>query len=118
MFDGQATPQHLDEDLTELPGRKVVEEGVDDRAEVEKGVSYRVEDHIAPEVGQRPAGLWNCGHHEATDLVGKPEYHEGRHNEACRESGKQKKIYFCNIYLCICPYIYSVCTVYRSGRNY
>lgn len=75
VFDGQATPQHLDEDLTELSGRQVVEERVDDRAKVEEGVGHRVEDDIAPEVGQRPAGLWNCGHHEAADLVRKPEHH-------------------------------------------
>lgn len=81
MFDGQVASQHLDEDLPELSGGQVVEERVDDRAEVEEGVGHRPEGDVAPEEGDGPAGLWHGGHHEAADLVGKPAHHQGGHDE-------------------------------------
>lgn len=81
MFDGEAAPQHLDEDLPELSGREVVEERVDDGAEVEEGVGHWVESDVAPEVGSGPAGLGNGSHHKTTNLVGKPAHHQGSHDE-------------------------------------
>lgn len=81
VFDGEAAPQHLDENLPELPGGQVVEQRVDDGAEVEEGVGHRVENDVAPEVEASPTGLRNGSHHEATDLVGKPAQHQGGHDE-------------------------------------
>lgn len=81
VFDGEAAPQHLDEHLPELSGGEVVEERVDDGAQVEEGVGHRVENHVAPEEGGSPAGLGHGGHHEATDLIGKPADHQGSNDE-------------------------------------
>uniref|UniRef100_A0A3Q3XMB5 Uncharacterized protein n=1 Tax=Mola mola TaxID=94237 RepID=A0A3Q3XMB5_MOLML len=78
VFDGEAAPQHLDENLPELPGGQVVEQRVDDGAEVEEGVGHRVENDVAPEVEASPTGLRNGSHHEATDLVGKPAQQRSR----------------------------------------
>lgn len=82
MFDGEAAAQHLDENLPELSGGEVVEERVEHGAEVEEGVGHRMEGDVAPEVGNGPAGLWHGGHHQATDLGGKPAHHQGCHDEA------------------------------------
>lgn len=63
VLDGEAAPQHLDEDAPELPGRQVVEERVEHGAEVEEGVGYRVKDDVGSEVGNGPLGLGLGGHH-------------------------------------------------------
>lgn len=81
VFDGEAAPQHLDKNLPELPGGQVVEERIEDGAEVEEGVGHRVESDVAAKVGSSPAGLGHDSHHEATDLVGKPAKHQGGHDE-------------------------------------
>lgn len=80
MFDGEAATQHLDKNVPELSGGEVVEERVEDRAEVEEGVSHRMESDVAPKVGSSPAGLGHSSHHETTNLVWKPAYHQGSHN--------------------------------------
>lgn len=81
VFDGEAAPQHLDKNLPELSGGQVVQERVDDRAEVEEGVSHRVESHIAVEERQSPPGLGQRCHHNATDLDGEPAQHQRGNNE-------------------------------------
>lgn len=81
VFDGEAAAQHLDEHLPELPGREVVEERVEDGAQVEEGVGHGMEGDVAPEEGSGPAGLGHGGHHEATNLVGKPAHHQRPHDE-------------------------------------
>uniref|UniRef100_A0A3Q3H1K3 Uncharacterized protein n=1 Tax=Labrus bergylta TaxID=56723 RepID=A0A3Q3H1K3_9LABR len=81
VFDGEAAPQHLHEHLPELSGGEVVEERVEDRAEVEERVGHRVESDVAPEVRNGPAGLWNGRHHETTNLVWKPADHQRSHDE-------------------------------------
>lgn len=81
VFNGQATSQHLDKDVPELSGGEVVEERVEDGAEVEEGVGHRMESDVAPEVGSGPTGLGNGGHHEATNLIGKPADHQGSDDE-------------------------------------
>uniref|UniRef100_A0A3P9HAK0 Uncharacterized protein n=1 Tax=Oryzias latipes TaxID=8090 RepID=A0A3P9HAK0_ORYLA len=69
VFDGEVTAEHL------------VEERVEDGAQVKEGVCHREEGDVAPEVGGSPLGLWHSGHHEAADLVGKPAQCQGSHNE-------------------------------------
>lgn len=81
MHDGKVTPQNLHEYIPELPGGEVVEERVEDRAEVEEGVGHGVEDDVAPEVFNGPVGLGHSGHHKTANLVGKPAYHQGSNNE-------------------------------------
>ncbi len=81
VFDGEVAPQHLDKNLSELPGGEVVEEWVEDGAEVEEGVGHRVESDVAPEVGSSPAGLGHGSHHKTTNLVWKPAHHQGSHDE-------------------------------------
>lgn len=81
MFDGEAAPQHLDKYLPELLGGQVIKEWIEDRAEVEEGISYGVKGDVAPEVGSSPEGLGNGCHHKTANLVGKPAHHQGRHNE-------------------------------------
>uniref|UniRef100_A0A8C2WWK9 Uncharacterized protein n=1 Tax=Cyclopterus lumpus TaxID=8103 RepID=A0A8C2WWK9_CYCLU len=81
VFDGEAAPQHLNEHLPELPGGEVVEERVEDGAQVEEGVGHGVESDVAPEEGNGPAGLGHGGHHQTTDLVGEPAHHQRAHDE-------------------------------------
>uniref|UniRef100_A0A3Q1BYF8 Uncharacterized protein n=1 Tax=Amphiprion ocellaris TaxID=80972 RepID=A0A3Q1BYF8_AMPOC len=76
VFNGEFAPQHLDKHLPELPGGQVVEERIDDGAEVEEGVGHRVEGDVAPEVGSSPAGLGQGGHHQTPNLAGKPAHHQ------------------------------------------
>uniref|UniRef100_A0A3P8XV90 Uncharacterized protein n=1 Tax=Esox lucius TaxID=8010 RepID=A0A3P8XV90_ESOLU len=78
VLNGYVAAQNLDKDLTKLEGGEVVQEGVEHRTEVEEGVRYRLQCHIAAEVGQGPAGLWHCGSHQATHLVGQPKQCSGR----------------------------------------
>lgn len=89
VLDGEAAPQHLDEHLPELSGGQVVEERVEDGAEVEEGVGHRLESDVAPEVGGSPAGLGHGSHHKATDLVGKPAQHQGGHDETWAKETEQ-----------------------------
>lgn len=81
MFDGEAAPQHLDKDLSELLGGQVIKERIEDGAEVEEGISNGVKCDVASEVGSSPEGLGKSGHHEAANLVGKPAHHQGCHDE-------------------------------------
>lgn len=85
VLDGEAAPQDLQENLPELPGGQVVEEGIDDRAEVEEGVAHGVEKHVGPEEGGGPPGLGQRRHHQAADLHGEPAEHQGGHDEACKD---------------------------------
>lgn len=68
MHDGKVTPQNLHEYVPELPRGQVVEERVEDRAEVEEGVGHGVEDDVAPEVGNGPVGFGHSGHHKTANL--------------------------------------------------
>lgn len=86
VFDGEAAPQDLDEHLPELSGGQVVQERVDDRAEVEEGVGHGVERHIAPEEMGGPAGLGQRRHHDPADLGGEPAEHQGGNNEPWKKS--------------------------------
>uniref|UniRef100_A0A3Q1GHG7 Uncharacterized protein n=1 Tax=Acanthochromis polyacanthus TaxID=80966 RepID=A0A3Q1GHG7_9TELE len=72
VFNGEFAPQHLNKHLPELPGGQVVEERIDDGAEVEEAVGHWMEGDVAPEVGSSPAGLGQGGHHQTSNLVGKP----------------------------------------------
>lgn len=85
VLDGEAAPQDLDKNLPELSGGHVVQEGIDDRAEVEEGVSHGRESHVAPEERRRPAGLGQRCHHHPTDLVGEPAQRQGGDNETCNK---------------------------------
>lgn len=89
MFDGEAAPQHLEENLPELPGGQVVEERINDGAEVEEAVGHGVECDVAPKEGQSPVRLGHGSHHEATDLIRKPAEHQGGHDETW--GGEKKK---------------------------
>lgn len=82
VLDGEAAPQDLDEHLPELSGGQVVEERVDDRAEVEEGVGHGLQNHVAAEERGRPAGLGQRRHHDAADLHGQPAEHQGGHDES------------------------------------
>lgn len=81
MFDGEAAPQHLEKNLPELPGGQVVEERINDGAEVEEAVGHGVEGDVAPKEGQSPVRLGHSSHHEPTDLIRKPADHQGGHDE-------------------------------------
>uniref|UniRef100_A0A8C6MKT8 Uncharacterized protein n=1 Tax=Nothobranchius furzeri TaxID=105023 RepID=A0A8C6MKT8_NOTFU len=81
VLDGEATPQHLNKHLPELSGREVVEERVENRAQVEEGVGHELEGCVAPEVGKSPVGFGNSGLHEAMNLVGKPANHQRSNDE-------------------------------------
>lgn len=81
VFDGEAAPQHLEKNLPELPGGQVVEERINDGAEVEEAVGHGVESDVAPKVVHGPVRLGHGSHHEATDLIGKPAKHQGGHDE-------------------------------------
>uniref|UniRef100_A0A8C7QGC5 Uncharacterized protein n=1 Tax=Oncorhynchus mykiss TaxID=8022 RepID=A0A8C7QGC5_ONCMY len=72
--DSSVVGRHLDEDLSELAGREVVQEGVEHGTKVEEGVGHRVQHHIVAEVGHGPAGLGHGGSHQATHLVGQPAH--------------------------------------------
>uniref|UniRef100_A0A8C8BPV0 Uncharacterized protein n=1 Tax=Oncorhynchus tshawytscha TaxID=74940 RepID=A0A8C8BPV0_ONCTS len=89
MSYSRAKRSHLDEDLSELAGREVVQEGVEHGTKVEEGVGHRVQHHIVAEVGHGPAGLGHGGSHQATHLVGQPAH--GRGSEREREGRKEKK---------------------------
>uniref|UniRef100_A0A3B5BC55 Uncharacterized protein n=1 Tax=Stegastes partitus TaxID=144197 RepID=A0A3B5BC55_9TELE len=82
VFDGEFAPQHLDKHLPELPGGEVVEERIDNGAEVEEAVGHRVEGDVAPEVGSGPAGLGQGGHHQTPNLVGNPAHRQRSYDEA------------------------------------
>lgn len=88
VFDGEVTAEHLQEHLPELSGGQIVEEGVEDGAQVEEGVCHREERDVAPEVGSSPLGLRHSRHHEAADLVGKPAQGQGSHNETWKHKPK------------------------------
>lgn len=85
VLDGEAAAQDLDEDLPELSGGQVVQERIDDRAEVEEGVGHRLENHVAVEERGGPAGLGQRRHHNATDLHGQPAQHQGGHNQTWKK---------------------------------
>lgn len=70
VLDGEAAPQDLDENLPELFGGQVVQERIDDRAEVKEGVGHGMENHVAPEERGGPAGLGQRRHHNTADLQG------------------------------------------------
>lgn len=80
VLDGQPAAQHLHKDSAELAGGEGVEEGVDHRAEVEKGVGDRVEGDVGPEVGQSPLGFGLGRRHQPTDLIGYPASCKSPHN--------------------------------------
>lgn len=82
VLDGEAAPQDLDEHLPELSGGQVVEERVDDRAEVEEGVGHGLQNHVAAEERGGPAGLGQHCHHDTADLHGQPAEHQGGHDES------------------------------------
>lgn len=63
VFNGEAAPQHLDKNLPELSGGQVVQEWIDDRAQVEEGVGHGEESDVAAEEGEGPVGLWHSSHH-------------------------------------------------------
>lgn len=86
VFNGEAAPQDLNKHLPELSGGQVVQERVDDRAEVEEGVSHGGERHIAPEEIGGPAGLGQRCHHNAADLGGEPAQHQGGNDEPWKKS--------------------------------
>lgn len=93
VLDGEAAPQDLDEDLPKVSGGQVVQERIDDRAEVEEGVGHGLENHVAPEERGGPAGLGQRRHHNAADLHGQPAQHQGGHNQTWRKHQKQTSIF-------------------------
>lgn len=77
----------MEKHFPELSGGEVVEERVDYRAEIEKGVGDGVQRDVAVEVGHSPAGFGNRGHHETTDLVGEPAHHQRANNQTQEYDG-------------------------------
>uniref|UniRef100_A0A3Q2ZTC8 Uncharacterized protein n=1 Tax=Kryptolebias marmoratus TaxID=37003 RepID=A0A3Q2ZTC8_KRYMA len=88
VLDDEAAAQHLNKHLPELPGGHVVQERVENGAEVEEGVAHKVERGDSPQVGRRPVGLGDGGHHETKDLVGEPAHHQRSNDETWKKSRK------------------------------
>lgn len=78
---GQAAAQHLPEHGAELPRGHVVQQRVDDRAQVEEGVGEREQDHVRLEVGPGPVVLGPGGSHDPPDLVGHPADGQGQNDQ-------------------------------------
>uniref|UniRef100_A0A8C6UFK4 Uncharacterized protein n=1 Tax=Neogobius melanostomus TaxID=47308 RepID=A0A8C6UFK4_9GOBI len=76
---------HLEKHLPEMSGGDVVEERVDDGAEVEEGVGDGVQRDVVVEVRHGPARFGHRGHHEATDLVGEPAHHQRANDQTWKE---------------------------------
>lgn len=75
------TAEHLPEHAAELLRGHVVQERVEDGAQVEEGVREGEEGHVRPEVGPRPVVLGFGCSHDPPDLVRHPADGQGHNNQ-------------------------------------
>uniref|UniRef100_A0ABI7Z174 Uncharacterized protein n=1 Tax=Felis catus TaxID=9685 RepID=A0ABI7Z174_FELCA len=81
VWQRQAAAEHLPEHPAELLRGHVVQERVDDRAQVEESVGEGEEDHVRPEVGLCPVVLgFGCGHNPP-HLIRHPADSQGHNNQ-------------------------------------
>uniref|UniRef100_A0A8C0KNY2 Uncharacterized protein n=1 Tax=Canis lupus dingo TaxID=286419 RepID=A0A8C0KNY2_CANLU len=83
----QAAAQHLAERRAELLRGHVVQQRVDDGAQVEEGVGDGEQQHVGAEVGPGPVVLGLRRGHEPPHLVGQPAERQGHHDQPCGREG-------------------------------
>uniref|UniRef100_A0A452TF11 Uncharacterized protein n=2 Tax=Ursus TaxID=9639 RepID=A0A452TF11_URSMA len=86
----QAAAEHLAEHPAELLRGHVVQQRVDDGAQVEEGVGEGQEDHVGPEVGFGPVVLGFGRRHNPPHLVRHPADSQDRQEQHERSNARNK----------------------------